>query len=77
MKLFFRRLVSMILAISMFANISLTGFAEAAEVERRSAGEVFTFAQELTWAQAGKQIAGMLGYIVEDAANIDLTSHAQ
>ena len=77
MKLFFRRIVSMILAISMFANISLTGFAEAAEVERRSAGEVFTFAQELTWAQAGKQIAGMLGYIVEDAANIDLTAHSE
>ena len=77
MKPLFRRIISMILAIAIFANISLTGFAEAADGKRKSAGEVFSFAQEITWAEAAKQIAGMLSYIVEDAANIDLDAHSE
>ncbi|MGM9603445.1 MAG: InlB B-repeat-containing protein [Faecousia sp.] len=76
MKSYLRRIISMILAISIFANIGLVGFAEAADGERKSAGDVFSFAQEITWAEAGKQIAGMLSFIVEDAANIDLTVHS-
>ena len=73
----FRRIISMILVIAIFANISLTGLAEAAGGERKSSGDVFSFAQEITWAEAGKQIAGMLSFIVEDAANIDLTAHSE
>ena len=34
----FRRIISMILVISMIANIGLTGFAESAVGERASAG---------------------------------------
>ena len=72
----FRRIISMILVIAIFANISLTGLAEAAGGERKSSGDVFSFAQEITWAEAGKQIAGMLSFIVEDAANIDLEAYS-
>ena len=77
MKPFFRRIISMILAIAIIANIGITGFAEATNADRKSAGDVFSFAQEITWAEAGKQIAGMLSYIVEDAANIDLDVYSE
>ena len=77
MKSYFRRIISMILVIATIANISLTGFAEMAGGDRKTTGEVFSFAKEVTWAEAGKQIAGMLSYIVEDAANIDLTAHSE
>ncbi|MGN1369325.1 MAG: InlB B-repeat-containing protein, partial [Aristaeellaceae bacterium] len=77
MKSYFRRIISMILVIAIFANIGLTGLAEAAGVERKSSGDVFSFTQEITWAEAGKQIAGMLSFIVEDAANIDLDAYSE
>ena len=77
MNKYLRKIISMILVISMIANIGLTGFAESAVGKRASAGEVFSLAQEITWAEAGKQIAGMLSYIVEDAANIDLSAHSE
>lgn len=77
MKAFTRRVISMILVITIIANTGLTAFAEAVYGERKSASDVFTFAQEITWAEAGKQIAGMLSYIVEDAANIDLAAHSE
>ena len=60
MNKYLRKIISMILVISMIANIGLTGFAESAVGERASAGEVFSLAGEVTWAEAGKQIAGML-----------------
>ncbi|MDO4484884.1 MAG: hypothetical protein Q4C54_10825, partial [Clostridia bacterium] len=77
MKPFFRRIISMILVIAIVANIGITGLAEATYADRKSAGDVFSFAQEITWAEAGKQIAGMLSYIVEDAANIDLDVYSE
>ncbi|MDY4221555.1 MAG: InlB B-repeat-containing protein [Candidatus Faecousia sp.] len=77
MKSYFRRIISMILVIATIANISLTGFAETTGGEQRSSGDVFSFAKEVTWAEAAKQIAGMLSFIVEDAANIDLTAYSE
>ena len=67
----------MILALANIANISHTGFAEAAGVKRKSAADMFSLAQKITWAEAGKQIAGMLSYIVEDAADIDLDAYSE
>ena len=58
MKSYYRRIISMILVIATIANISLTGFAEMAGGDRKTPGEVFSFAREATWAEAGKQIAG-------------------
>ena len=77
MKAYMRRFVSLILVIALIANLGLTAFAKGTDGEEKSAGEVFTLARETTWAEAGKQIAGMLGYIVEDAADIDLTAHSE
>ncbi|MDD6158666.1 MAG: InlB B-repeat-containing protein, partial [bacterium] len=67
-----KKIISMILVVAIMANIGLAGVAEAVGGEKKSAGDVFAFAQKITWAEAGRQIAGMLGYIVEDAADIDL-----
>ena len=72
MKALMKKIISMILVVAIMANIGLAGVAEAVSGEKKSAGDVFAFAQKITWAEAGRQIAGMLGYIVEDAADIDL-----
>ena len=72
MKALMKKIISMILVVAIMANIGLAGVAEAVGGEKKSAGDVFAFAQKITWAEAGRQIAGMLGYIVEDAADIDL-----
>ena len=77
MKADMRRFVSLILVIALIANLGLTAFAEGTDGEEKSAGEVFTLARETTWAEAGKQIAGILCYIVEAAADIDLTAHSE
>ena len=70
MKSYFRRIISMILVIATIANISLTGFAETTGGEQRSSGDVFSFAKEVTWAEAAKQIAGMLSFIVECSEDV-------
>ena len=77
MKALMRKLLSAVLAIAILTTSSLAGLAEAVNSERQSTGEVFSLAQEVTWAEAGKQIAGMLSYIVEDAANIDLAAYSE
>ena len=77
MKALMRKLLSAILAIAILTTSSLAGLAEAVNSERQSTGEVFSLAQEVTWAEAGKRIAGMLSYIVEDAANIDLAAYSE
>ena len=74
MKTYLRRLLSMILAIAIVMTNTFTGFAESAGSERMSASDVLSPEMEGTWAEVGRQIAGMLGFIVEDAANIDLTA---
>ena len=70
-----KRFLSMVLVIVLFTTSSLTGFAEGIGGARQSAGDVLALEKEVTWAEAGKQIAGMLGFIVEDAADIDLTAY--
>ena len=72
-----KKFLSMILVIVIFTTSCLTGFAEGISGARQSAGDVLVPAKGVTWAEAGKQLAGMLGYIVEDAADIDLSSHAE
>ena len=77
MKTYLKRIISMVLVISLIT----TNFAGCAKngdpTQETTAGEVFTFVRELTWEEAGKQIAGMLSFIVEDAADIDLTAHSE
>lgn len=77
MKTSMKRILSMILVIVMITTSSLTSLAEAVGGSRQRAGDVFSLDGNVTWAEAGKQIAGMLGYIVEDAANIDLSAYAE
>ncbi|MDO5324117.1 MAG: InlB B-repeat-containing protein, partial [Clostridia bacterium] len=77
MKALMRKLLSAILVIAIIATGSLAGLAEVVSSEQKSTGEVFSLEKELTWAEAGKQIAGMLSYIVEDAANIDLAAYSE
>ena len=77
MKALMRKLLSAVLVIAIIATSSFAGLAEAVNSERQSTGEVFSLVQEVTWAEAGKQIAGMLSYIVEDAANIDLAAYSE
>ena len=72
-----KRFLSMVLVIVLFTTSSLTGFAEGIGGARQSAGDVLALEKEVTWAEAGKQIAGMLGFIVEDAADIDLTAYSE
>ena len=64
MKALMRKLLSAILVIAIIATGSLAGLAEVVSSEQKSTGEVFSLEKELTWAEAGKQIAGMLSYIV-------------
>lgn len=77
MKTYLKRIISMVLVISLIT----TNFAGCAKngdpTQETTVGEVFTFVRELTWEEAGKQIAGMLSFIVEDAADIDLTVHSE
>ena len=82
MKDYMKRLISVLLVIAMTTTSTFTVFAEAGGSVQKSAGDVFSLEKEdtkkeITWAQAGRQIAGMLSYIVEDAANIDLTVHSE
>ncbi|MCD7765121.1 MAG: InlB B-repeat-containing protein, partial [Lachnospiraceae bacterium] len=60
------------------------GAEESAAAEETSGGEeilltdVFTYGEEeLTWAQAGRILAGLLGFIEEDGANVDLSAYAE
>ena len=77
MKLSMKRFLAMVMVMVIFTTGCLTGFAEETGDGRTSAGNVMTLNSGVTWAEAGKQLAGMLGYIVEDAANIDLSAHAE
>ena len=77
MKALMRKFLAAILAIAIIATGSLAGLAEVVSSEQRSTGDVFSLAEEVTWAEAGKQIAGMLSYIIEDAANIDLAAYSE
>ena len=77
MKALMRKLLSAILVIAIIATGSLAGLAEVVSSEQKSTGEVFSLETGITWAEAGKQIAGMLSYIVEDAANIDLAAYSE
>ena len=75
MKRYIKRIISLILAIAMFVSNTCTVFAETGGIvgnSGKSISNAIPFEKEVTWAEAGKQIAGMLGYIVEDAADIDL-----
>ena len=76
MKALMRKLLSAILVIAIIATGSLTGLAEAVNSAQTSGGNGYTLAQEITWAEVGKQLAGMLGFIVEDAANTDLAAYS-
>ncbi|MCD7842784.1 MAG: InlB B-repeat-containing protein [Lachnospiraceae bacterium] len=43
-----------------------------------SLSDIFTYGEEkLTWAQAGRILSGLLGFIEEDGANVDLTAYAE
>ena len=77
MKAYMKRFLAMVLVMAIFTTGCLTGFAEGTGGGRKSAGDVLTLDSGVTWAEAGKQIAGMLSYIVEDAANIDLSAHSE
>ena len=77
MKALMRKLLSAILAIAIIVTGSVTGLAEAVNSAPKSSDDVYAFARKTTWAEAGRQIACMLGYIVEDAANIDLAAHSK
>ena len=77
MKAYMKRFLAMVMVMAIFTTGCLTGFAEGTDGGRKSAGDVLTLDSEVTWAEAGKQIAGMLSYIVEDAANIDLSAHSE
>ena len=77
MKALMRKLLSAILVIAILSTSSLAGLAEAVSSDGKSTGDVFSLTTEITWAEAGRQIAGMLSYVVEDAANIDLAAHSQ
>ena len=76
MKALMRKFISAVLVLAIITTTSLAGLAEAVGGEPKTSGEVFTLAEEVTWAEAGRQIAGMLGYIVEDAADIDLAVYS-
>ncbi|MBE5775639.1 MAG: hypothetical protein E7337_17250 [Clostridiales bacterium] len=74
-----KKFVSIILVIVIICTSSFSALAESVGNNRSkstSAGDVFAFIEEITWAEAGKQIACMLSYIVEDAANINLEAHS-
>ena len=77
MKLSMKRFLAMVLVLAIFTTSCLTAFAEGTGDGRASAGDVLTLNSGVTWAEAGKQMAGMLGFIVEDAANIDLSAHSE
>ena len=78
MKAYMTRLLSMILVVAIFTTGSLAGLAESVSKSGTpggaTTGGVYALETEITWAEAARQIAGMLGFIVEDAANIDLTA---
>ena len=46
MKAFTRRIISMILVITLMANTGLPAFAEPAYAEQKSAGDVFIFGRK-------------------------------
>ena len=76
MKRYVKKIISMILVITIFITNTYAVFAETDGVGEYSTGDAVSFEKEATWAQAGKQIAGMLSYIVEDAADIDLDAYS-
>ena len=76
MKRYVKKFISMILVITIFITNTYAVFAETDGVGEYSTGDAVSFEKEATWAQAGKQIAGMLSYIVEDAADIDLDAYS-
>ena len=75
MKRYMKRFISMILVLTIFITNTYAVFAEADSVGWNGTSDVVSLDKEATWKEAGKQIAGMLGYIVEDAADIDLESY--
>ena len=76
MKRYVKKFISMILVITIFITNTYAVFAETDGAGEYSTGDVVSFEKETTWAEAGKQIAGMLSYIVEDAADIDLDAYS-
>ena len=76
MKRYMRKFISMILVLTIFITNTYTVFAQMDGVGWNSTGDVVPFEKEITWAEAGKQIAGMLSYIVEDAADIELDAYS-
>ena len=76
MKRYMRKFISMILVLTIFITNTYTVFAQMDGVGWDSAGDVVSLEKEITWAEAGKQIAGMLSYIVEDAADIELDAYS-
>ena len=77
MRVSMKRFLAMVLVLAIFTTSCLTAFAEGTGDGRAPAGDVLTLNSGVTWAEAGKQMAGMLGFIVEDAANIDLSAHSE
>ena len=77
MKRYMKRFISMILVLTIFITNTYAVFAEADSVGWNGTSDVVSLDKEATWKEAGKQIAGMLGYIVEDAADIDLESYSE
>ncbi|MGN1021227.1 MAG: InlB B-repeat-containing protein, partial [Aristaeellaceae bacterium] len=77
MKAYLRRILSMVLVIALFTSCCLTSFAESVGGGQDATGSsAFTYTGNATWAQAGKQVAGMLSLIAEDAADIDLSAYS-
>ena len=76
MKRYVKKVISMILVITIFITNTYAVFAETDGAGEYSTGDVVSFVKETTWAEAGKQSAGMLSYIVEDAADIDLDAYS-
>ena len=76
MKALMRKLLAAILVIAILTTGSIAGLAEAVNGAQTSGGDAYTLERESTWAEVGRQIAGMLGFIVEDAANTDLAAYS-
>ena len=77
MRAYLQRFLAMVLVMAIFTTGCLTGFAEGVGGGLNAAGGTLAYSGQATWAEAGRQVAGMLGYIVEDAANIDLSAHSE
>ncbi len=83
-----RRCLALILTIALFITaMPNAGFAEPAGASANAAGPAASApasdalapeesGEPVTWAQGAKFLSGLLGYLAEDGADIDLTAYA-